>query len=445
MHYNMNNQNNFKKLPELSLINKAKVIISKELQSEIMYLHNKVGDIEWSGPVFYKVISGNINVPGELVLKALHIFPYDVGSASYTEYEFGPEILDFYTAHPECDGNGAKWGHMHSHHSMLTFFSGTDMQELHDNADGHNYYLSLIVNHKSQFCAKIATVAERITKSKIETLEEDYLAIKGTSGTGDRINLITNTSTPEGEKREKVLLLIDCEIEFEQDEFFKNRVQEVTSSRRTPTFQGYTGYQGQPYKREKTQWEIDQEAKETFEKTPKNGENGRGLNPRQGRINYDSYDDYYLGYKDPYQEEYNAKEGFKGKGNVVVFDTLEIKSFLGKWIADDFMFEDKISSILKECNDLTRGKKNATDDFVENLDKNLKKYFQYVFSVEPDYIDLDQLATKSIPILKEYVSQYTIVEEIINVLDLYTEVEAETPDFIVNDKEEWKKLNNKLN
>ena len=45
------------KLTELTLSNKPKLIISKELQSEIMCLHARIGDVEWSGPVFYQIIS----------------------------------------------------------------------------------------------------------------------------------------------------------------------------------------------------------------------------------------------------------------------------------------------------------------------------------------------------------------------------------------------------
>ena len=40
-----------------------------------------------------------------------------------------------------------KVGHIHSHNVMRVFFSGTDMDELHDNAPSHNFYVSLIVNN----------------------------------------------------------------------------------------------------------------------------------------------------------------------------------------------------------------------------------------------------------------------------------------------------------
>ena len=42
----------------------------------------------------------------------------------------------------------------------MVFFSGTDIQELKDNAPAHNYYLSLIVNNYMDFCAKVAFIGK---------------------------------------------------------------------------------------------------------------------------------------------------------------------------------------------------------------------------------------------------------------------------------------------
>lgn len=39
------------------------LVVSKELLSQISYLHNKIGGIEWSGLVFYKIVSGEISDP----------------------------------------------------------------------------------------------------------------------------------------------------------------------------------------------------------------------------------------------------------------------------------------------------------------------------------------------------------------------------------------------
>ena len=73
-----------------------------------------------------------------------------------------PEALDW------------KVAHIHSHNTMSTFFSGTDMSELEDNSKSHNFYLSLIVNNYMDFKAKVAiraTVKEQI-KSSYKALDE---------------------------------------------------------------------------------------------------------------------------------------------------------------------------------------------------------------------------------------------------------------------------------
>jgi hypothetical protein len=417
----MNNINVYnRRLPELELKNKPKLIISKQLQSEIMCLHNKVGDVEWSGPLFYKIVEGDINAPASLILKALHVFPYDVGSSSYTEYDFGPEIMDFYDAYPECaPGGGVKWGHCHTHHSMATFFSGTDTGELHDNAGGHNYYLSLIVNHKSQFCAKIAMVANRVTKAQVINTQEDYLKIKGTDGTEDRINLIINTNTPEEEKSEQVLLLMDCEIEFEQDKFFQKRVQEVTTAPKRATFHQYSS----PYVNVagfKTQWEKDQEAK----KAGKKDDETRYPYLNSQRQLWPGDDNYYKN-----DIDYTVTK----PSNKVIFDALELRSFLVKWLTDDFMNEERISDVLRDINNTTRGKKNVLDDFLDKLDRNIDKYYQYTFQAEPSNENIDQLCTQCVGILNQYKDQYNVTQDIIDLLDLY--IEVETPDFIETNKE----------
>ena len=46
-------------------------------------------------------------------------------------------------------------------HTMATFFSGEDMQELHDNVDKYSYYLSFIVNFAGDYKAKIAYLVKR--------------------------------------------------------------------------------------------------------------------------------------------------------------------------------------------------------------------------------------------------------------------------------------------
>jgi proteasome lid subunit RPN8/RPN11 len=145
--------------PTYEMESKGRLILPVEIINQIMYLHSSIGKTEWSGLLLYDVISGNPSKPSDFVLKAKHIFLMDVGSAAYTEYETDGDIVDLYD-----NIEGAmemKMGHVHSHHDMSAFFSGTDTDELMQNADKHNYYLSLIVNFSGNYVAKVAFLSER--------------------------------------------------------------------------------------------------------------------------------------------------------------------------------------------------------------------------------------------------------------------------------------------
>lgn len=210
---------------------KAKLIISKEVQSQVMYLHNKIGNIEWSGLLFYSIVSGEIGDPKNLVLKTEKIYLMDIGNATYTEFTPDETIVDFYEKYPEAMNQ--KWGLIHTHHNMDTFFSGQDMDELKSNSGSHNFYLSLIVNHRSVFNAKIGVVAEVEKQTTSKYVFGHGLAFKGWLD-----GLIKK------EEKDKCLMTIDCEIEFEQAEFEVDRYEairlEKMKSKATtyPTFAG---------------------------------------------------------------------------------------------------------------------------------------------------------------------------------------------------------------
>jgi proteasome lid subunit RPN8/RPN11 len=210
----------------VSLEATPKIILSKELQAQILYFHSVVGDLEWSGPLYYTIVEGSVEDLDTLVVKAEIMLPKDVGTSGYTEYTMGPEVMDFYDRYPQA--MMMKIGHIHTHHSMNTFFSGTDMSELHDNAPNHNYYVSLIVNHKGVYSAKVAINGE----------VDKTMSYKGTNG-----SLIKESLSPSN-----ILMTADMEIEFEQDRYMieamsvlidraraKVKARPVLTSTNTPT------------------------------------------------------------------------------------------------------------------------------------------------------------------------------------------------------------------
>jgi len=195
--------------PVLEMDVRGKLILPENVITQINYLHGKVGKEEWSGMLLYDVKSGSPAKPEELVLEAKHIYLMDVGTAAYTEYETDGDIVDIYDNIEEA----MEWktGHIHTHHSMDAYFSGTDMSELNDNVDKHNYYLSLIVNFGAKYTAKVAFLSEVEKTAKMNYVDDAGL-LK---------DFVTEGS-------EKYMVTIDMDIFYGmEDKFFYDRYSQL--------------------------------------------------------------------------------------------------------------------------------------------------------------------------------------------------------------------------
>jgi proteasome lid subunit RPN8/RPN11 len=127
--------------------------IPQKIQDKIDYLCQSINKVEWSGVMFYSV-KGSIRDFTEVELTVEDIYPMDMGDAAATGYELGEEFVEYRMDNPET--LGWKIGMIHSHHHMKAYFSATDMEELDDNTEFHNYYLSLVVNNHGALVAKVA-------------------------------------------------------------------------------------------------------------------------------------------------------------------------------------------------------------------------------------------------------------------------------------------------
>lgn len=188
--------------PVVEMKGNGRLIIPDNIVRQINYLHGQVGSVEWSGMLFYDVISGNPSKPENFVLEAKYIFPMDIGTAAYTEYEPDGDFVDLYTEFEEA----MEWktGHIHTHHTMKAYFSGTDMSELNDNVDKHNYYLSLIVNFAGQYDAKVAFLSDVHSSTKMNWIDDS----------GKKKHFKT-------EVVEKQMVTVDMDIYYEDnDQFF---------------------------------------------------------------------------------------------------------------------------------------------------------------------------------------------------------------------------------
>ena len=148
----------------------GKLIIPPEVIAQITYLHSHCGGNEWSGMLLYDVKKGNPSKPEDFELEVKHIFLMDIGTAASTDYETDGDIVDIYDEIP--DAMSMKLGHVHTHHGGASYFSNVDTEELMDNVDKHNYYLSLVVNFSGNYEAKVVFLSDMHTTSKMNYTDD---------------------------------------------------------------------------------------------------------------------------------------------------------------------------------------------------------------------------------------------------------------------------------
>ena len=224
------------KTKQVDLGNIGKVLITEQLKRQVDYLHAKCKNNEWSGILVYKHSGGDIKNLKDLEFTALDFYLMDIGSGTLTEFKYGSEIVDVCEVIPEAMEYTT--GLMHSHHSMGAFHSGTDMDELENNAEVYNYYLSLVVDTKDTWKCKVAFPAK--VKSQSTTVTE----LKDTNGE-------VIEATNNGSKEEVVHLIGDLTVEYMFDiptvpQWVVDRYETIKEEKSRPAYAAgfYRGYGG---------------------------------------------------------------------------------------------------------------------------------------------------------------------------------------------------------
>lgn len=207
---------------------KPSIIISEEFLKKVEYICSKISTIEWSGVLLYK-IEGTMDDVKNLIIYPIDILLMDIGSSAHTSFDYDPVVIsEAYLENPEWIDNEYRRGLIHSHVNMGVFFSGEDMSELQDNAKFYDFYLSLIVNNKSQMTAKIAFEGEIEKKSKIIS---------------KYINSERVIKSLENEEiiNEVVLFTADCDITFPTIQSISiqsidKRIEEIQKSKVTTSY-----------------------------------------------------------------------------------------------------------------------------------------------------------------------------------------------------------------
>lgn len=156
-----------------------KLIIPSDVEKKIRHLCNRVHSVEWSGTLFY-TYSGTYE-DGTLEIRCVDIFPMDIGTSAYTEFDMSPDVIAYMTDHPEL--LDCQVGLIHSHNNMATFFSNTDLSTLREEGNDRNHFVSLIVNNEGTYTAAIT---RRIIERKVTNTTFSYKTFDNIEKTGTR-------------------------------------------------------------------------------------------------------------------------------------------------------------------------------------------------------------------------------------------------------------------
>lgn len=156
-----------------------KLIIPSDVEKKIRHLCNRVHSVEWSGTLFY-TYSGTYE-DGTLEIRCVDIFPMDIGTSAYTEFDMSPDVIAYMTGHPEL--LDCQVGLIHSHNNMATFFSDTDTTTLREEGNDRNHFVSLIVNNEGIYTAAIT---RKIIERKVTNTTFSYKTFDNIEKTGTR-------------------------------------------------------------------------------------------------------------------------------------------------------------------------------------------------------------------------------------------------------------------
>ena len=190
----------------------CKLIISTLVEQKISICCRTLPNNEWSGTLFYKVVSGTYD--NNLVLEAQDFYLRDVGSATSTEFDDDADAFNYQIENGLEDSIQAL---IHSHNSMAAFFSGTDDNTLKSMGKQMPHFLSLIVNNAGKYCAKI---------TRRRSLQTCYTSFYGKEETcNDTVYIVEDKNV---------------EVVFESayneiNNYIKNRISTLTTSSKPAT------------------------------------------------------------------------------------------------------------------------------------------------------------------------------------------------------------------
>lgn len=167
-----------------------KLIVPENVESKIRYLIRKFPSTEWSGVLFYTYEGTFEN--DDLVLTCRDIYPMDLGTSTFTTFNMSEDVASYMAENMELFD--CQLGMIHSHHSMGAFFSGQDMQNLQQEAENTNNYLSLVVDTKGTYVAAITRRIQAQVEITIKMKDQQASFFGESSTVTSNGNIETKTS-----------------------------------------------------------------------------------------------------------------------------------------------------------------------------------------------------------------------------------------------------------
>lgn len=225
---------------ELTLVKRLdtyNIVIPEDVEAKIRFLCSRVWSTEWSGVLFYKP-SGNFE-DNTLSIRCVDIFPMDIGSSTYTEFDMSPDVIGYMTDNELLD---CQTGLIHSHNNMSTFFSGTDINTLKEEGRDRNHFVSLIVNNAGSYTAAITRKIKYVETRKLsyDTFEgEKVVDAEETFEESEEMEYFPLNICFENKPKDGFQ-----EIAKRLEEIKKAKEEKAKAAPKSTTYQGYSGYSG---------------------------------------------------------------------------------------------------------------------------------------------------------------------------------------------------------
>ena len=116
----INKPKNKEKLKLIKQKQSYNIVIPKNVEEKIRHLCSVVHEVEWSGVLFYKK-EGSFE-SNDLKITCVDIFPMDIGSGGFTDFDDTPDIAAYRCEHSELLDEGIYEGLVHSHNNMSKEF-----------------------------------------------------------------------------------------------------------------------------------------------------------------------------------------------------------------------------------------------------------------------------------------------------------------------------------